>query len=78
MARKEMDSIGICATEVMMGFFFQPSKVRLMMMTDPTAPIMTTISHPNLGAIQYTLNPHENVHENPHENCHEKALKILY
>ena len=27
MARKEMDSIGICATEVMIGFFFQPSNV---------------------------------------------------
>ena len=57
MARKEMDSIGICATEVMMGFFFQPSKVRLMMMTDPTAPIMTTISHTNLAIFPVVDSP---------------------
>ena len=57
MARKEMDSIGICATEVMIGFFFQPSKVLFMMITDPTAPMTTTTSHTNLAIFPVVDSP---------------------
>ena len=57
MAKKEIDSIGNCATDVIIGFAFQPSYVLLMITTDPTAPSITTSSQANLATFPVVDSP---------------------